>query len=181
MFRLYRTIPEQRYAFTQLIQSAGEITVMPRAGKKPIILLNGIPLTVDHSISHSGGVYIIAVATSPSLKIGIDVEQVRPVRKNAGSFFLTQHEMDSLIGDYSLFQLWTIKEAVLKALGIGLAGYLKGIRIKRILNNRAEIDISRANITRADIIAVHRITCYTSLVNDYAFALAKLESATQIL
>jgi 4'-phosphopantetheinyl transferase len=78
---------------------------------------------VSFSVSHSGELGLIAIA-EPGRRIGVDVEQLRPdrdVRALAERFF--HPEEAAGIGDdrAAFYRCWTRKEAVVKALGLGLA------------------------------------------------------------
>lgn len=82
---------------------------------------------VDVSLSHSGGLVVVAVTTRGA--VGVDIEPVRDRRRFAGaeSQFCTAHERELLRHtvpaaerDVALMTLWTLKEAYTKALGLGL-------------------------------------------------------------
>ena len=78
---------------------------------------------VSFNVSHSGAIGLIAVAEGDR-RVGVDVEQVRPdtdFRALAARFF--HPDEARAIGDRrdAFFRCWTRKEAVVKALGRGLA------------------------------------------------------------
>ena len=78
---------------------------------------------VSFSVSHSGSLGLIAIAEGEQ-RIGVDVEQFRgrrDVRALADRFF--HPDEAAAIGDdrAAFFRCWTRKEAVVKALGLGLA------------------------------------------------------------
>ncbi|CAN5329493.1 4'-phosphopantetheinyl transferase superfamily protein [soil metagenome] len=120
---------------------AGRATLRTVLGKylacKPVAIAftvsaGGKPAIRDHSdlhfnVTHSGGRGLIAIATSP---VGVDIEQLRPVPNAAGlvqRFFTPeeQRQFALLPEDQKLagfFKGWTGKEALLKAVGVGLAG-----------------------------------------------------------
>lgn len=82
--------------------------------------------TVQFSIAHSGS---WAVCALDSRAVGVDLEQVRDVRYAAlAKRHFTPEETDWLAaqedGLLAFFRLWTAKESVLKARGVGLAGGL---------------------------------------------------------
>ena len=93
---------------------------------KPLARLSGAPAPVSFSVSHSGGHGLLAIAREG--RIGVDVEERIPRRDLDGlmAAVLTPDErleLAAVSGHHrtaSFFTLWTIKEALLKALGTGL-------------------------------------------------------------
>lgn len=89
-------------------------------------LANDIGMTIDFNLSHSGQLVLIAIGRDRSL--GIDLEQVRTatdiVALSEQCFspdecrLLTAYPPDQKHRVF--FQLWTCKEALLKATGVGL-------------------------------------------------------------
>jgi 4'-phosphopantetheinyl transferase len=86
---------------------------------------------LDFSISHSGGLALIAVARGR--RVGADVERVRPrtdvLAIARGSLSARERQtIESVRCDgarrEAFFRCWTRKEAYLKARGVGLAGGL---------------------------------------------------------
>ena len=78
---------------------------------------------IQFNIAHSGN--IVGCAFSETLKIGLDIEKIRPI--NLADFDYILNEMDqeyltkAMNPYYAFFKIWTIKEAVTKAIGKGLA------------------------------------------------------------
>ena len=76
------------------------------------------------SLSHSGGHAVLAVP-SADFPVGVDLERLRPRRFDAWPDWVLQaDEVQWLqshadLADY--YALWTLKEALLKAVGLGLA------------------------------------------------------------
>lgn len=93
---------------------------------KPFALLSGAPAPASFSVSHGGGHGLLAVAREG--RIGVDVEERIPRRDVDGlmAAVLTPDERLELAAvggrhrTMSFLTLWTIKEALLKALGTGL-------------------------------------------------------------
>jgi 4'-phosphopantetheinyl transferase len=80
---------------------------------------------IQFNVAHSGGFVIIALAKDR--EVGVDIERMRPgieVESIAGRFFFHQ-EYDWLLGQADrtecFYRLWTAKESVLKAVGLGLS------------------------------------------------------------
>ena len=86
-----------------------------------------------HSISHTGP---ITVGVLSEGAIGIDVEfEDRQIGVSPSlllrRMFSTEQDAAACLERWSLLQLWTIKEAVLKASGYGLAGGLTNVALNR--------------------------------------------------
>jgi 4'-phosphopantetheinyl transferase len=81
---------------------------------------------VDFSLAHTNG--LVAAAMSMGGKIGLDTEEIDPAKAdlaNAETYFAPA-EVELLLSvpsaerSHCFFQLWTLKEAFLKAIGTGL-------------------------------------------------------------
>lgn len=96
-------------------------------GGKPFALVDGRPVRVAFNVSHSGQHGLIALA--PTGRVGVDVEEYLQHRKldeliEAVFGPNERAELAATSGDVRLrlfFRLWTLKEAVTKALGTGLS------------------------------------------------------------
>ena len=75
----------------------------------------------DFNISHSGS--FILVAASTTLKVGIDVEEIRPLKRISFKRVMSANELVQIQQRPGLFfDLWSKKEAVVKAANtVGLA------------------------------------------------------------
>lgn len=70
---------------------------------------------INISISHCKG--MVAIATHPDLKIGLDIERWRDTLQRVKSKFLSDEEAKLYNTPQLLLTAWTIKEAVYKAAG----------------------------------------------------------------
>ncbi|MBQ9269746.1 MAG: 4'-phosphopantetheinyl transferase superfamily protein [Oscillospiraceae bacterium] len=86
---------------------------------KPIL-----PDGPEVSISHTAGAAAVAVSARP---VGVDIEQIRPVRKNLPVRVLSPEEyrfyQEAGEPPELFFTFWTLKEAYYKYLGTGLPGF----------------------------------------------------------
>ncbi len=85
---------------------------------------NGAPVPsngVFWSLSHKPG-YVAGVVSD--MPVGIDVEEVRPVRAALFNKIMDENErqLSKSLSDEWFYRFWTAKETVLKATGVGLAG-----------------------------------------------------------
>ena len=120
---------------SQLGCSNEELTFNTSEYGKPFALAGGIQAPVRFNISHSGSHGLIALA--PEGRIGVDVEE-RVTRLGIDgtieSMFTSNEraELASAEGEQKIhlfFRLWTMKEALVKALGRGLYLDLSGFEI----------------------------------------------------
>ena len=94
---------------------------------KPFALVDGEAQRVSFNVSHSGAHGLIALAAEG--RLGVDVEERAPRRdmELLVRSVLTPDEQARLAGlgerdkMYAFYDLWTMKEALLKALGTGLS------------------------------------------------------------
>lgn len=93
---------------------------------KPYLCLNGQRSSLQFNLSHSGDWVVYGVSCDRAL--GIDIEQIRPVRNldHLAQHCLTSSECQGLSqipaeqAQSKFFEYWTSKEAYLKATGQGL-------------------------------------------------------------
>ena len=93
--------------------------------KKPFALVRGRPAPISFNVSHSGDHGLVAIA--PTGRVGIDVEERSTRHELDGPVAAVlgpdeRSELSRLCGDRKVqlfFCIWTIKEALIKALGTG--------------------------------------------------------------
>ncbi len=94
---------------------------------KPSALVKGCPVPVSFNVSHSGSHGLLAFA--PSGRIGVDVEE-RVANRHLELLTRTVlgpnecEEIAAVHGEQKIemfFNLWTVKEALIKALGVGIS------------------------------------------------------------
>lgn len=79
---------------------------------------------VHFNVSHSKGHVVLVKAPCP---VGIDIEEVREVKQDLIDFVCSPEEKTYIDSEEKFFEVWTNKEAILKAKGIGLRNDLKGV------------------------------------------------------
>lgn len=110
---------------------------------KPYLIGHG---DISYNISHSGDYAVLAYQESKE-PVGIDIQQIRPLRGNIKKRIL--HEAEELPGQLSkeeemvyLNRIWSIKESYVKMLGDGLAYDFRNIYIdfenRRIMTENRE-------------------------------------------
>lgn len=107
--------------------------------KKP----NITGMDMDFNISHSSNMFCFVFTTNEKIKVGIDIELVKPV-PDINSFVEMHfsHLEQDLIFRYDdkklqlekFYEIWTRKEAFLKMLGVGLNAELEKISLSEPLN-----------------------------------------------
>lgn len=119
----------------KLACSNDELTFEEGEHGKPAAHLRGLPAPIRFSVSHSGRHGLIALAARGS--VGVDVEP-RDARRNLDVLIgeaLTPGEQSRLAGAGAdrkrqlFFRLWTMKEALVKALGKGFSLHVSEFEI----------------------------------------------------
>lgn len=86
---------------------------------------------IDFNISHSAEYVICAI--SLTAKVGIDIEEIKPVSFTEFKSFFSDTECEKIEqavdSTYSFYTNWTQKEAFLKAIGMGLSVPIKEVEI----------------------------------------------------
>ncbi|MCP1291898.1 4'-phosphopantetheinyl transferase superfamily protein [Chromobacterium sp. S0633] len=150
--RYLRTINQLQFALTRLALRrllAQETGLAPDALRfelgahgKPVLSLTGAPV---FNVSHSGAYALIAIARGG--QVGVDIETVQAMRDVPalaeqtllpGELELCGHGRDVA----AFFQLWTIKEAVLKAWGVGIAQHLSAFEALELTNKELPLRIA---------------------------------------
>lgn len=85
--------------------------------------LRGAQAWLRFNLSHSGELTLIAVARDA--EVGIDVERIRPAPEMQ-AIARRWLGRDDISGQTEFFRAWTRHEAMVKALGVGLAGPVAG-------------------------------------------------------
>lgn len=115
--------------------SARDVEFAYRGHGKPTLGGTFAECGLDFNVSHSGDLALIAVGRGAA--VGVDVEQVRAL-SDAGDLvarFFSQHENEAFqrlapeSRPQAFFNLWTRKEAWLKATGEGIAHRLSQVEV----------------------------------------------------
>lgn len=106
-----------------------DISILKDTDGKPELYINGKRPNFMLSISHSGD-FASAVASKELKFLGIDTEKIEVRTRSWAeqSFYNTEYHTNS--DDKFLTTLWAKKEAVVKALGVGLSVDLYDIRFE---------------------------------------------------
>lgn len=124
-----------RRAVSELYPDVAHIEILRQHDAAPIVLLDGEPLAAGTiSVSHSQGVGF-AVATREYCMIGVDIQSSERFPLTPEQFF-SQEELEWKTLNTPVL-LWAYKEALLKALGVGLVLHPK--RLTLSLNDAGEL------------------------------------------
>lgn len=152
---------------------AGRLTFGAADVGKPFCLLDDERVPVSFNVSHSGSHGLIAFA--PEGRVGVDVEE-RSHRRYLDRLIDTvlspeeQSEVRGLPQDvklYSFLRFWTIKEAIIKAIGLGHSLDVAEIETPKPMRRGARTGVFRSPLLPAATLQL------TDLGNpDFAAALA---------
>lgn len=125
---------------------------LPRAGIQPdCYFLNynkygkpslANPLDVHFNLSHAGNIVVCAVDNFP---IGIDIEEIQPLDMSVAQNCYTQDEIYRLTAKKEVdrlryfYDLWTIKESYVKAIGKGLALPINSFSVDKEENGKISL------------------------------------------
>lgn len=109
------------------------LSVSYRPGGRPAATRDGDPLPgIWLAISHSGGVGL-AAASSGSRPIGVDLERATGWIEELSEYALSGAErarLPATAGEKEVLAHWTLKEAALKALGLGLRVHPRRLEVE---------------------------------------------------
>ena len=100
---------------------ASDATLISPPGGKPLARGTGLPANLDVNLSHAGD--LVACVLGIGVSVGIDVEPINRVIDAAeiARAQFAQEEQASGLDALTFLRMWTLKEAVAKASGLGLA------------------------------------------------------------
>jgi len=140
-------------------------------------LVRGTSIHQEFSVSHSGNYILIAITTGAQCGVDIEGSQPHISEQSIGESFFCPREVQWLRQtEKSFSRLWTIKEAILKAVGRGLSIPLSDIDVTDIVEGRASMTSIKAPGLESQPLWVQELT----LVDDYATAVAVVGAAREI-
>ncbi|MFF3099848.1 4'-phosphopantetheinyl transferase family protein [Viridibacillus arvi] len=122
---MVRILLKERYG-----SSVEEIEVCINTYGKPFLC--GYP-SFHYNISHSGEYVVCAVHDE---EVGVDIEKVRPLDLQLAMGLFTEEEYRDLLnakedGIHAFYDIWTLKESYIKAIGKGLSCPLNSFNVKK--------------------------------------------------
>ena len=118
-----------RKALTKSCAKSGlKLDTFPKSESGAPIPVNGVHWSLSHKTDIVGGV-------AAPLPVGLDLETIRPVSDGLMFKVAGDDEWRLVSGDrqHAFFRFWTAKEAVLKAVGKGIAG-LSHCRVVEVID-----------------------------------------------
>lgn len=114
------------------------------------------------NISHSGD-WIVCVIDKH--EIGVDIEKIQPIDLDIAKEFFSSQEYNYIMSKpfnertYAFYEIWTLKESYLKAIGKGLSIPLKSFTIKKendkfSLDNNNNYNFLNMNIEKDYILSI---------------------------
>jgi len=105
--------------------------------EKPIALAGGKPVSVSFSHTHEA----VCAALSNFWVVGIDMESAgRQVGSSLASRMKHEKEALKFYDVHPIIQIWTMKEAALKAIGTGLRKPMNSIRLEAITDSLFNVE-----------------------------------------
>ena len=129
-----------------------ELTLDIDTRGKPFLSSNS-PLCLSFNLSHSGNRFVLAV--SKNYDLGVDIENIkreRAILKIAQRYFSLSEirglkNLSKALQITRFYELWTLKESVVKACGYGLSGRLSEIEFSFPASNKLKMHWAPGNLT----------------------------------
>ncbi len=142
---------------------------------KPSVL--GTPIPHEFNVSHSGDYILIGMTTGAQCGVDIEGSRAHISEQSIGESFFCPREIQWLRQtEKGFFRLWTIKEAILKAVGRGLSIPLSDVDVTDIVEGRASMISLKVSGLASQPLWLQEL----KLVDDYATAVAVVGAAREI-
>ena len=132
------------------------LAVLPDDDGAPVVMLDGAPLDVSLSLSHSNGRGLCVVSVE-RVALGCDIERIEPRGEGFAETWFTDGECDLLAStpprdvDRLVTVVWSIKESALKALRTGLKADTRSVEVQFGVAERSPGQgFQRASVTTTD-------------------------------
>ncbi|HVZ77755.1 MAG TPA: 4'-phosphopantetheinyl transferase superfamily protein [Gemmatimonadaceae bacterium] len=146
-----------------LEKSAPEIAIRRSSRGKPFVIGEGDAPPLHFSVSHAGDHMLVCVTRSED--VGVDLERmtrVVDVERIAARFF-SPAEYEALVAldrqerADAFFRAWVRKEAVVKALGTGIASAFDAFAVPMGRDQTVEVDVGRVAQANRQRLWVHSL------------------------
>ena len=168
------------------IDGLDEIDIRRLESGEPAAFFRGAPLAVSVSISHSGSMAVSGAAGNGSLRgIGVDIEKIEERSASFREIAFTGDELEELYRDAdggepatlheNTTRYWTIKESVMKSLGIGLNVDLRDIEVRRDASGRIGVGLAGGALERLRLLGGNSVSVESFSMNGYVLSVARME------
>lgn len=115
--------------------------------------------SIQYNISHSGDYIVCAVHEQP---VGIDIEKIQSFDLQLAKQLFTAREYEDILcaenRNHACYDIWTIKESYVKALGKGLTIPLNSFQVRKRITGEIELfDIHAKNRIKEFVCKQYRI------------------------
>jgi len=140
-------------------------------------LVRGTSIHHEFNVSHAGDYILIGITTGAQCGVDIEGSRAHISEQSIGESFFCPREIQWLRQtEKGFFRLWTIKEAILKAVGRGLSIRLSDVDVTDIVEGRASMISLKASGLVSQPLWLQEL----KLVDDYATAVAVVGAAREI-
>ena len=163
--------------------SPASLTVAAAPDGAPFVLLKGEgPLPVTISLSHRAGAALVALVEAPRAALGADLEWVEPRAPSFVESFFTPAEAAAVASsgdpDRTATEIWSVKEAALKGVRLGLRADTRAVEV-RPRPNRAE-GWARVEVGLALAGAPERATAFVRDAGHHLLSLTLLDAGPDV-
>ena len=168
---------------------SNEIEIRRMDSGEPAVYIDNMKSSLAISISHSGNLAISGVSSTDEHRaIGIDVEKIEHRDESFQDVAFRNEEIESVkeilssetnnpdeVLDEEITRMWTIKESVLKSLGIGLNVDLKDIQISIKETGEISVNIKNNVMQRYEKLKGKSIKVESFKIEDYMLSVSFLQ------
>jgi 4'-phosphopantetheinyl transferase len=148
-----------------------DLNIDPNSIGKPVLTKSNSQQDLEFNISHSEEICLVAL--SQNLEVGVDAEAIKPIAdlEEMANSILTKRELIDFHSSLSelkianFYRLWSAKEAMLKAIGCGLAIHPREIEIQEICEKKSfsvELRSNVIDVPYIDLIALDGLKGYSA-------------------
>ena len=165
-----------------------DIEIRRKESGEPQVYIKNKKINLSVTISHSNDFAVSVVSPKEIYKgLGVDIEKIEDRDFSFQEIAFNQNEIDDLKcsnasdcenNSYSsedITRYWTIKESVLKSLGIGLNVDLKDIEITKTINNKTVVKINSDVMERYEKLKGSKINVESYKIKDYMLSISFLQ------
>ena len=129
---------------------------------KPHFYTDNREKEIYFSLSHSGNYAVCAIGED---ELGVDIEIIKDYKDSIANRFFAPSELQYVQDTEGFYRIWTLKEAYMKAVGLGMALALDSFAVTDLDTETGRCGFTPADGSKSDLVGF-------SMITDDGYALA---------